>query len=219
MKGAPTAKFGVSAGARFAEAIRRLHDASVGDGAGPLQQDPRVGYILRRLREEKGLTLRELGRRCGLSPGFISEVERDLASPSVASLSRLASALGVRIGDLFHRPVPSDRLVRAADRRVISYGEENPYWDEVLSPSLSGKLLVLRSTILAGADSGGTYAHDADEECVVLLEGELELVVQDEVYRLTEGDALTFPSRLPHGWRNKGDRAVVALWVITPPTF
>lgn len=202
----------------FAEAIRRFHLGSA-DEAAAGADDPRIGSVLRRLREQRGWTLRELARRSGLSAAFISEVERDLVSPSVASLSRLASALGVRIGELFDRPVPGGRLVRVADRRVIGYGEENPYWDEVLSPSLSGRLLVLRSTILPGADSGGTYAHDADEECVVLLEGELEIVVQDEVYRLTEGDALTFSSRLPHGWRNDGDRPAVALWAITPPVF
>jgi transcriptional regulator with XRE-family HTH domain len=209
----------VNAGAMLAEAIRRFRLDPGSEVVATHLDDPKIGSVLRRLRQQRGWTLRELSRRSGLSVAFISEVERDLVSPSVASLSRLTGALGVRIGDLFERPTSSDRLVRAVDRRMITYGEENPYWDEVLSPSLSGKLLVLRSTILPGADSGGAYAHEAEEECVVLLEGTLEITVHDEVYRLAEGDALTFPSRLPHGWRNDGDRPAVALWVITPPTF
>lgn len=53
----------------------------------------------------------------------------------------------------------------------------------------------------------------------MLLEGEFEIVVQGEIYQLSGGDALTFSSRLPHGWRNDGDRPAVALWVITPPIF
>jgi transcriptional regulator with XRE-family HTH domain len=216
------ARFGrrqVSAGRLFAEAVRSLHPGSGYEGDTAGWESPRIGSTLRALRKQRGWTLRESARRSGLSVAFISEVERDLVSPSVASLSRLASALGVRISDLFDRPVTHGRLVRVADRRVIRYGDENLYWDEVLSPSLAGKLLLLRSTILPGADSGGTYEHDADEECVVLLEGELQIEVQGHVYRLMEGDALTFSSRLPHGWCNEGTRPAVALWVITPPIF
>lgn len=210
---------GGTAGAMFAEAMRRFHVGAADEPTATEPDDPRIGPVVRELRERRGWTLRELARRSGLSVSLISEVERDLVNPSVASLNRLARALGVRIGDLLNEPPSSGRLVTASERRVIRYGDENPYWDELLSPSLSGRLLILRSTILPGADSGGTYAHEADEECVVLLEGSLEITVQAEVYQLAEGDALTFPSRLPHGWRNVGDRPAVALWAITPPIF
>lgn len=96
---------------------------------------------------------------------------------------------------------------------------EGGYLDEILTPSLEGKLLVLRSTILPGSDSGPAYHHAAEEECVILLEGRLQVTVEDEVHELAPGDALTYRSRRPHAWRNTGDQVAVAIWVITPPKY
>jgi uncharacterized cupin superfamily protein len=78
---------------------------------------------------------------------------------------------------------------------------------------------VLRSTIQPGADSGQAYHHDAEEECVTVIEGRLQVTVDDVTYDVGPGDALTFKSLRPHAWRNAGDEVVVALWVITPPRY
>jgi quercetin dioxygenase-like cupin family protein len=93
------------------------------------------------------------------------------------------------------------------------------HWDEVLSPSLHGKTLVLRSTILPGAGSGAPYHHPADEECVIVLQGRLEVEVEGTTHRLDVGDALTYSSRRPHAWQNVTDDVVIAPWIITPPNY
>lgn len=133
-------------------------------------------------------------------------------------MARLAGALGVSLSELFISADVGNGLVRENERVRITYGD-NRFWDEILSPSTSGKLLMLRSTILPGADSGPAYSHAADEECVVILSGVLDLQVGGERLVLGEGDSLTFDSHRPHAWHNSGDVPVVAIWAITPPIF
>lgn len=178
-----------------------------------------LGERLRAARIGHGLTLRDAADRSGLSRAFLSQVERGEVSPSVASLTKIAEALEIHLAELF---LPAEQrtegLVRSGEgvRMTLRPGE---HWDEVLSPSLHGKLLVLRSTILPGAGSGAPYHHPADEECVLVLEGRLEVEVDGVRHDLAAGDALTYSSRRPHAWLNTTDADVVALWIITPPNY
>lgn len=188
----------------------------VEDGGDPVFE---IGRRFRALRAERGWSLQEVAGRSGLSRAFISQIERDQVGPSVASVARLAAAYDISLSELFMGRQPAHGgLVRQADQVRITYGESR-FWDEVLSPSTDGKLLVLRSTILPGADSGPAYSHLADEECVVVISGALDLRVGGVSHLVQAGDAMTFDSRRPHAWSNTGDEPVVAIWSITPPIF
>lgn len=178
-----------------------------------------LGARLRAVRARHRLTLRTVAERSGLSRGFISQVELGQVSPSFASLSKIADALGESLVELFQPPTSRTEGVVRANERVEMTLPASGYLDEILTPSLRGRLLILRSTILAGSDSGPAYHHDADEECVVVLEGRLEVTVDGHAHDLAPGDALTFKSLRPHSWRNTGDEVVVAIWVITPPRY
>ena len=128
-----------------------------------------LGARLRAARQRKHLTLRTVADRSGLSRGFINQVELGQVSPSFASLSKIADALGESLVELFQPPTSRrEGLVRASERVRMTL-PEGGYLDEILTPSLEGKLLVLRSTILPGADSGPAYHHDADEECAAIV--------------------------------------------------
>jgi quercetin dioxygenase-like cupin family protein len=70
----------------------------------------------------------------------------------------------------------------------------------------------------AGGSSGGTITH-VGEELGFVLEGEVEIMLGDKPYLLKEGDSIFFPSELPHGYRNPGDKTARILWINTPPTF
>lgn len=188
-------------------------------GRKPAIDPTTLGDRLRSARLDHGLTLREAAERSGLSRAFLSQVERGEVSPSVASLNKIAEALSIHLAELF---LPTSQrtegLVRASERARMTL-RPGEHWDEVLSPSLQGKLLVLQSTIRPGAGSGAPYHHPADEECVLVLQGRLEVRVDDQVHELTTGDALTYSSRRAHAWQNVGDEDVVALWIITPPNY
>ncbi|MGH2406583.1 MAG: cupin domain-containing protein [Candidatus Limnocylindrales bacterium] len=177
-----------------------------------------LGARIRTLRRGAPLTLRQLAERAAVTESFLSQVERGVTSPSIATVQRIARALGLTIAQLF-ADESTRRLVRRGDRRRITYPGLDAV-DEFLTASTAGRLQVILSTIAPGGGTGEeAYTHESDEEVVVVLDGSLEVWVGDEHYLLDEGDALTFPSRLPHRNVNPGDRPARVLFCLTPPSF
>ncbi len=182
--------------------------------------EPDLGMTIRRLREGRQLSLKEVAARSGLTQSFLSQVERNLTSPSVASLRKVAQAFGVPLTALFQGPVmPENRVVRRSERRQLIHPSRQ-WRDYLLTPSLTGKLQVILSVIEPGGGSGDEpYAHDSDEECVVILLGRLEFWVGSECYLLEEGDSIVFESRILHRNRNPGPERAEVLWITTPPSY
>jgi transcriptional regulator with XRE-family HTH domain len=178
-----------------------------------------LGLRIRALRERRGLSLRVVAERAGVSESFVSQIERGVASPSVASLRALAEALGESIASFFDGSEPVGRLVRVAERRRLVHPKRQ--WEDVLlTPRSSRRLQVILSTVEAGAGSGDEpYSHDSDEEFVLVVEGRLEFWVDDERFQMDEGDGLLFESRRPHRNLNPGPGKARVLWVITPPSY
>jgi len=143
----------------------------------------------------------------------------DVTSPSIATVQRIARALDLSIAQLFAEEPATGRVVRREARRRVAYPGLKAV-DEFLTANMAGKLQVILSTIEPGGGTGAEpYTHDSDEEVVVVLSGVLDLWVGDEHYVLREGDAITFPSRLPHWNMNHGETEAVVLFCVTPPSF
>jgi mannose-6-phosphate isomerase-like protein (cupin superfamily) len=165
------------------------------------------------------LTLRELADRASVTESFLSQVERGVASPSVATLQRIARSLDLSIAQLFAGGSSAGRVVRSGERRRVSYAGLGAS-DEFLTPPTATRLQVIMSTVEPGGGTGDEpYTHESDEEIVIVLEGELDLWVADEHYRLQAGDSITYSSRLPHRNRNPGDVPTRLLFCMTPPSF
>ena len=177
-----------------------------------------LGARLRALRRSHHLTLRELADRAAITESFLSQVERGVASPSIATVQRIANALGLSISELF-ADHPASSLVRRADRNRVAYPGLRAV-DEFLTASSNGRLQVILSTIEPGGGTGEEpYTHDSDEEVVIVLEGTLHVWVGTEHHVLEAGDALTHASRVPHRNTNPGDTPTKVLFCITPPSF
>lgn len=178
-----------------------------------------LGTRIRALRQARRLTLRDVAERAGVTESFLSQVERDVTSPSIATVHRIARALGLSIAQLFAEDADTGRVVRREARRRVAYPGLRSV-DEFLTSNMAGRLQVIMSTIEPGGGTGEEpYTHDSDEEVVVVLAGVLDLWVADEHYVLREGDAITFPSRLPHWNANHGDDPVQVMFCLTPPSF
>jgi DNA-binding transcriptional MerR regulator len=201
-----------------APGIRRVLGGTVRAAADA--EGRRDGRPLRRIREERGLSLREASQLSGLSISFLSALERGISGASVATLQRLTAAYGTTLHELFG--APSDeaphRLVRAAERRALRLAGAQVRIEELGRGTrhLEPQLFVLAP----GATSDGAYAHEG-EEFLYLLSGAVTVWVGDEERYILdrEGDALTFPSTLPHRWRNDAGGESRLLWINTPPTF
>ena len=180
-----------------------------------LQLGPRI----RSLRQARHVTLRELATRAGVTESFLSQVEREVTSPSIASVQRIARALDLGIAELFVDDAPVGRVVRRGDRRRIVYPGLSAI-DEFVTQGKDGRLEVILTTLDPGGGTGEeSYAHESDEEVVLVLEGRLELWVGDEFHLLESGDAITYPSRQLHRNRNPGPDRAVVLFCATPPSF
>ena len=178
------------------------------------------GRPLRRLRIQRGLSLREASHRAGVSVSFLSALERGVSGASVATLQRLTAAYGTTMMELVGGTPPPQgpRLVRAGNRRWLDIGSGAVRIEQLAEGArqLEPQLFLLAP----GASSDGAYAHEG-EEFLYVLTGAVTVWVGDrEVYRLDRpGDSLTFPSTIPHRWRNDARGETRLLWINTPPTF
>jgi transcriptional regulator with XRE-family HTH domain len=181
--------------------------------------DLQLGSRIRALRQARRLTLRALATRAGVTESFLSQVERDVTNPSIASVQRIARGLDLSVGQLFADEPTTGRVVRRDARRRVAYPGLGAV-DEFLTANLAGRLQVIVETIEPGGGSGEEpFTHDSDEEVLVVLEGVIDLWVGEEHYVLRQGDAITLPPRLSHWTTNRGDAPAVVLVCLTPPSF
>lgn len=185
------------------------------------RHDPGLGEEIRNLRKAKGLTLGDFAELTGLSIGFISQIERGQNRPSVTALFKISRALGVSVSWFFSAASPASSekdsaVVRQGDRRTIEY--QDGITDELLTPTLGGKLELLSCAFAPGSGVETVYSHQG-EEAGVVISGKLDLWLGDKQYRLSAGDSFAFDSSTPHRYRNPSDEKAVVIWAITPPNF
>ncbi|MEZ5797720.1 MAG: cupin domain-containing protein [Paracoccaceae bacterium] len=182
---------------------------------------PILGERIRGLRKRRGLTLADLAARTRLSPGYISQIERNLAQPSIPALVSLAASLDVTVQWFFSGPgeAPVEErgyVVRARNRLRIDY--DTGIMDELLTPKLSAQVEMILCRLPPGSGAKEAYSHKGDEVGLV-MEGELELWVGERHFHLHAGDSCSFTSTEPHRYRNPGSVEAVVLWAISPPAF
>lgn len=181
-----------------------------------------VGPRIRRRRRFRDLTLSQVAERAGCSESMVSKIETMRVNPSLTLLRRLAAALEINVAALFE-DAPQDQIVSRRGDRPRLDGDTLRSGDGVilerLAPHAEGVALQANIHILLpGGASDGLISH-VGEEIGYLLEGVVDLIVEDTTYRLEAGDSFHFRSERPHGYRNAGDSVARILWVNTPPTF
>ncbi|HEX5994372.1 MAG TPA: XRE family transcriptional regulator [Jiangellales bacterium] len=175
----------------------------------------RIGAKLRAARLAAGLTIEKVADAAGLTKGFVSRLERDEVSPSVASLVAVCAAIGLRVGALFEPPRTA--VVRSAEKPRINFGGRKVK-EYLLTPGTQQHLEVIHSLIGPGG-TGGTEAYtlDCDAEFVYVIAGRLEVLFAGETIVLEADDSLTFPGREPHTWRNASQtEPCQVLWILAP---
>jgi mannose-6-phosphate isomerase-like protein (cupin superfamily)/DNA-binding XRE family transcriptional regulator len=177
--------------------------------------DARIGGRLRAARQARGMTLDQVAAAAELTKGFLSRLERDEVSPSVASLVTVAGVLGIGMGELFDPP--TTQLVRAGTGSPIAFGGQRVH-ETLLTPGGQRDLQVIHSRLDPGGTGGpDLYTLRSALEFVYVVVGALDVVLDGDVVALGAGDALTFPGRTPHTWRNGSDaEPAEVLWVLSP---
>jgi transcriptional regulator with XRE-family HTH domain len=195
-----------------------------------------LGQRVKSLRQRASISARELANLVGVSPGFISQLERGKTSASIATLRGIADAFGEPIAALLTDEGPGVGNQRelngstARDQAVASAAEvvrkgrrkrlELPgscFNFELLSPDPQGQIVI---ELAPGHPPTEARSHiRSREECVVVLDGTMGLTVGDETWILGPGDSARFDPAISHRIENLGDRTLVQISAITPPSF
>lgn len=197
--------------------------------------NPGLGKLIHQRRTACKMTQQELAKPLGISASNVSHIECGRVSLSIELLHRIADVLQVPLAYFFqtdeanglgdsveelrepnrYRPV---RVIRPPNRkRLVDPGTRNVQW-ELLSPDHQRNMEFLLATYQPGARVG-LMTHEG-EECGILLEGTLEVVIEGEVHFLEKGDSIYFECTRPHEARNPSvDQIARAIWVVSPPSF
>jgi transcriptional regulator with XRE-family HTH domain len=174
-----------------------------------------LGSRLRALRQERALPQRALAERAGVSPNAISLIERDEISPSVATLQRLAAALGVRMSYFFDASTEASVVYsRAGTRTQVAGG--GLIIEGIGARLRNQQLEPFHLTLAPNADAGEHVVHTG-QEFVCCYRGYVEYEIDGTTYMLTAGDFLLFEASLPHYWRNPTEETAELILILQAP--
>lgn len=201
----------------------------------PLEED--VGPRLRAHREQRGLSLRELARRLGVSPSAISQIETGKSRPSVSTLYSIVSELGMSLDELFgaakpkppaeSQPAPTparrasrgqrsrERHVQRAHSRATIELESGVRWERLTpGPDHEVDFLSVTYDVDGSSSEGNRSMRHSGHEYGLILSGQLEVTVGFDHYVLGPGDSISFDSTVPHRLTNLGTEPVHGVWVV-----
>jgi len=177
-----------------------------------------IGEKIKRLRLENNLTQEELADRCELSKGFISQLERDMTSPSIASLVDILESLGTNLQAFFSETV-DEKIVFRNEDFFEKEDDETGYKLEWIIPNAQKNMMEpIRLTL---APNGAYDAHDPHEgeEFGIVLSGTVIVRLGNKKYVAKTGDTFYYKANKGHEILNKGKREAKLLLVGTPPNF
>jgi transcriptional regulator with XRE-family HTH domain len=177
-----------------------------------------LGRRLRELRQRQRLTLNDVAARTSISASMLSQLERGIVAPSLATLHTLAQFYETRLFELFQEgETPQGVLVRKADRTVVRLPRSNATYE--LISGTRQDLQVVEMTVTADHGSTDHTLSHPGEECVLVLDGAVRATVGSEIFDLDEGDSLQYSATLPHTYEvRSGERARVII-AMTPPAL
>jgi transcriptional regulator with XRE-family HTH domain len=164
------------------------------------------------------MTLRELAMESGLSASLLSQLERGIANPSVATLRRLTETLGVSIFSLLEEPRETHTVVRPDRRRRIVIQDGRLRY-ELLSPDTNGQMEVWMGYLAVGEEMGSEVSSHPSEEFIFVIKGRMEIHIGGEIYFLDEACSIQYDGRQPHRIVCAGDEDLMFLSALTPPTL
>ncbi len=175
-----------------------------------------LGSRLKEFRLRKNLTQEELADRCELTKGYISQLENDLTSPSIATLVDLLNALGSNLSDFFHEET-EQKIVFPAEE-YIDKRSEGMFWQWVIPNAQKNMMEPVLVELEPGAATGVDFPHEG-EEFGFVLEGKIDIVCAGKAHRAKKGESFYFKADTEHSIVNKGKGKAKFLWISTPPNF
>lgn len=177
-----------------------------------------IGEKLKRLRVMNELTQDELAQRCDLTKGFISQIERDLTSPSIATLIDILEALGTDIKNFFNEE-PEDKIVFTENDIYTSENEELGHKISWLIPNAQKNMMEPILITLEPKSTSNIESPHKGEEFGYVLKGTVNLCIGKKKYKVKKGQSFYFKSNTVHFLENNLNKQAIVLWIASPPSF
>ena len=175
-----------------------------------------LGSKIKQMRNQKGLTQNELADRCELTKGYISQLENNLNSPSIATLTDILSALGSNLAEFFQEET-EEKVVFSKDE-FIEKDSDGVLFSWLIPNAQKNMMEPVLVTLEEGAVTAGDIPHEG-EEFGYVLEGKIAILLGNKHHPCKKGEAFYYPASKPHSIINKGKGKARFLWISTPPNF
>ncbi|MFQ3903252.1 cupin domain-containing protein [Staphylococcus sp. 50Mo3-1] len=185
-----------------------------------MDTDIKIGQKLRNIRKGKNITINKLAKDTGFTPSFISQFERGFTSASISTLKKITDALSINLTMLLSENEDVQNtpyIVKKGEAKKLSYPDEKS--TDYMITRENAPYEVIYSEIKPGGNSGDLLSHNSIEETVTILQGTMEIEINNNIYILNENDSISFCSQSPHAWKNNSDKTLKVIWVVYPPTY
>ena len=177
-----------------------------------------IGNKLKELRVGKGLTQEELADRAELSKGFISQLERNLTSPSIATLVDILQCLGTDLKDFFSEEVDNQVVFHYEDYFEKVDAEQKNKIEWIIPNAQKNMMEPIRVTIEPGGSTYPDVPHEG-EEFGYVLQGSINIHLGKKIYRAKKGETFYFIPNSAHYISANKTTGAKLIWVTTPPSF
>lgn len=175
-----------------------------------------LGKKIRQMRNQKNLTQEELADRCELTKGYISQLENDLNSPSIATLTDILAALGSNLSEFF-REEAEEKIVFSKNE-FIEKDSDGVLWNWLIPNAQKNMMEPVLVELTEDTVTPLDIPHEG-EEFGYVLEGKIAIVLGNAHHPCKKGEAFYYEASKPHYIVNKGKSKARFLWISTPPNF
>lgn len=179
-----------------------------------------IGIKIKDIRTKKGILVKDLAKKCGISSSMLSQIEKGNANPSLNTIKSIAKELGVPIFQFFIEDAETTdkiNILKEKDRKIIITREVSY---ELLSPEGTSNIEFIRMILNEkGLESSIEPMSHKGEEVAFLLSGKAEITISNKSAIMYPGDSIHIPALTPHKWKNLYDEESVIIFAVTPPEF
>ena len=179
-----------------------------------------IGSYIKKFRQSKGLSIRELAKKANITASMLSQIERNLVNPSINTLKTLSVELNIPMYRFFQSEEKPQKnlVVRSGQRKWLGDSAKNIAY-ELLIPDVQGSIEFCIMHIPPKEFGEGFSMSHEGEEVAYILVGKTDILVDDTLYTLNAGDSLRIPPRARHSWNNPYDDTCDVIFAVSPPSF
>ena len=175
-----------------------------------------LGKKIKQMRNQKGLTQEELADRCELTKGYISQLENNLNSPSIATLTDILSALGSNLAEFFREE--TEEKVVFSKNEFIEKDSDGVILNWLIPNAQKNMMEPVLVELMPGIETACDIPHEG-EEFGYVLEGKIVIILGNSHHVCKKGEAFYYPANKPHSILNKYKDKARFIWISTPPNF